>query len=118
MTYNGRRGPNVSQYVANLNSISPVQDHLSEPVNIEEDLALFTNSEFIDWDLTGNFDLNPPLDLNLDAEPQQRRGMNASGPVAPAAPAMHHHASNKNTNKPMDFVNGMYYISHPFYHSF
>ncbi|KAF2490731.1 hypothetical protein BU16DRAFT_469769 [Lophium mytilinum] len=50
MSYNGRRGPNVSQYIANLNTIQPAEDLPDPLLNIEEDLALFTNTEFIDWD--------------------------------------------------------------------
>lgn len=98
MAYSGRRGPNVSQYVANLNTIPPAQEPIAEPLNIDEDLALFTNSEFIDWD--GSFDINPPLDF-LDADPS--RGVNASGTATPAQPV------HKNTNKPLDFgSNGMF----------
>lgn len=72
--YNGRRGPNVSQYVANLNTLHPQQDPLAEPLNLEEDLAVFSSAEFIDWDATG-VDLNSPLDF-LDSDPQQRPSRN------------------------------------------
>jgi hypothetical protein len=76
MSYHGRRGPNVSQYVANLNTIPSAQD-LQEPLlNIEEDLALFTNTEFYDWD-NGDLDVNQPLDYDPAAEQRARR-MNAS----------------------------------------
>jgi len=87
----------VSQYVAHLNTIPPAQEPVAEPLNIDEDLALFTNSEFIEWDV-GSFDLDPPLEFNVDGE-QRRRGMNASGAAAPAQNV------RKNENKPLDFVN-------------
>jgi hypothetical protein len=67
--YNGRHGPNVSKYVANLNTIPTQQDLLAEPLNIEEDLALFTNNDFIDWNENDN--LNTSLDF-LETEQQQR----------------------------------------------
>ncbi|KAF2184304.1 hypothetical protein K469DRAFT_666714 [Zopfia rhizophila CBS 207.26] len=76
--YNGRRGPNVSQYVANLNTIPSHLDLLEEPVDIESDLALFTNSEFIDWN-AGEFDPSQTLpSFDLEAEQRARR-LNASG---------------------------------------
>jgi hypothetical protein len=54
MAYNGRRGPNVSQYIANLNAIPTAQDlHNSnaENFNIDDDLAMFTNTQFFDFDV-------------------------------------------------------------------
>ncbi|KAF2709298.1 hypothetical protein K504DRAFT_379119 [Pleomassaria siparia CBS 279.74] len=75
--YHGRRGPNVSQYVANLNTLPTQQDLLAEPVNLEEDLAVFTSAEFIDWDATV-VDLNSPLDF-LDNDPQQRSSREHAG---------------------------------------
>jgi hypothetical protein len=67
--YNGRHGPNVSKYVANLNTIPTHQDLLAEPLNIEEDLALFTNNDFIDWNEAEH--LNASLDF-LDNDQQQQ----------------------------------------------
>jgi len=72
--YNGRRGPNVSQYLANLNTIPSQQDLLAEPLNLEEELAVFTSAEFIDWDAAGADlnNLNSPLDF-LDSEQHSRQ---------------------------------------------
>lgn len=67
--YNGRRGPNVSQYVANLNTLPTNQDLLEEPLDLETDLSIFTNSDFIEWDPSGT-DLSAPIDF-LDSEQQQ-----------------------------------------------
>lgn len=55
--YNPRRsGPNVSQYIANLNAIPSPQDSngaaQQDAYGLDDDLALFTNVEFLD-----NFDL-------------------------------------------------------------
>ncbi|KAL4798769.1 hypothetical protein BDV19DRAFT_336864 [Aspergillus venezuelensis] len=61
--YNGRRAPNFSQYLDDLNAIpSPYdiavqQQQQQEGFNFDSDLSLFTNTEFFD------FDLNlPPFD--------------------------------------------------------
>lgn len=51
--YNGRRAPNFSQYLDDLNAIpSPfaVQQQ-QETFNLDNDLSLFTNTEFFDFDL-------------------------------------------------------------------
>lgn len=54
----GRRGPNVSQYIAGLNQIPQENDFtLDESYNFEDDLALFTNTEFIHNDII-DFDLD------------------------------------------------------------
>lgn len=53
MAYNGRRGPNVSEYIANLNAIPTPQDlHNSnqDTYNVDDELAMFTNTEFYDID--------------------------------------------------------------------
>ncbi|QUC23932.1 uncharacterized protein UV8b_08173 [Ustilaginoidea virens] len=59
-TYNGRHGPNVSQYLRDLNTISP-QDTTGaaaaeDGFNMEDDLALFTNTQFFDFDSGQNTD--------------------------------------------------------------
>lgn len=53
--YNGRHGPNVSQYLRELDAISP-QDSAEETFNMEADLALFTNTQFFDFDSGQNTD--------------------------------------------------------------
>ncbi len=52
--FNGRRVSNVSQYVANLNAIPSAHDaalQQQEGFSLEDDLAMFTNTEFFDFDL-------------------------------------------------------------------
>lgn len=63
--YHGRRGPNVSRLIADLNNpnINSTFDPLAEPTNLEQDLALFTDNEFIDWNAGTDFDPTAPLDL-------------------------------------------------------
>ncbi|EEA27939.1 hypothetical protein TMatcc_003757 [Talaromyces marneffei ATCC 18224] len=63
-SYGGRRAPNFAQYLEDLNTIpSPydqsAQQQSTEPFNIDAELALFTNTEFLDF---GHFgDMNMPL---------------------------------------------------------
>ena len=60
MAYNERRGPNLSEYIANLNAIPTAQEIRSnaENFNIDEDLAMFTNTQFFDFDVgSGGADL-------------------------------------------------------------
>jgi hypothetical protein len=67
MAYNGRRGPNVSEYIANLNAIPSAQEMQSnqENFNIDDDLAMFTNTQFFDFDLGNGADLHTD-DINFD----------------------------------------------------
>lgn len=53
--YNGRRAPNFSQYLDDLNAIPSPYDvavqQQQETFNLDNDLSLFTNTEFFDFDL-------------------------------------------------------------------
>jgi len=89
MAYNGQRGPNVSEFIANLNAIPSAQDLASqnqESFNIDDDLAMFTNTQFFDFDLGQDADLQP---TNFGYEGQGR------GPVA-----------SPNETKGLDFIQG------------
>jgi hypothetical protein len=56
-TYSGgRRGPNVSQYLRDLNSLNPQEPASDEPFSMGEDLSRFTNTEFFDYDSGQNLD--------------------------------------------------------------
>ncbi|KAF2199694.1 hypothetical protein GQ43DRAFT_106434 [Delitschia confertaspora ATCC 74209] len=98
--YHGRRGPNVSQYVANLNTIPSAVDFVPDPLpgEIDNELAIFTNADFIDWDAGANFDVNQPLEFDMEAEQRARRA-NAS-----AAKNLNN-VNNQNMDKTIDFVN-------------
>ena len=51
MAFAGRRAPNVSQYLANLNVIPSEHDQQQEEgFNLDNDLDLFTNTDFINYD--------------------------------------------------------------------
>ncbi|EGX97212.1 bZIP transcription factor (MetR), putative [Cordyceps militaris CM01] len=54
--YNGRHGPNVSNYLRDLNTISPQESSVDENFPMEGDLALFTNTEFFDFETGQNTD--------------------------------------------------------------
>ena len=61
--FNGRRAPNFSQYLDDLNAIpSPydqaLQQQHQDSYNLENELSLFTNAEFFDFDKFA--DLNLP----------------------------------------------------------
>ncbi|KAL2785854.1 hypothetical protein BJX66DRAFT_49205 [Aspergillus keveii] len=63
--FNGRRAPNFSQYLDDLNAIPSAYDvamqqqqQQQEAFNLDNELSLFTNTEFFDFDKLG--DLNIP----------------------------------------------------------
>ncbi|KUJ06582.1 uncharacterized protein LY89DRAFT_406120 [Mollisia scopiformis] len=60
MAYSGRTGPNVSEYIANLNAIPPTAAEATnddDELNFDADLAMFTNTQFFDYDLGQDTDL-------------------------------------------------------------
>jgi len=73
MSYSGRRGPNVSQYIASLNEIPNPQDlqnAAQDNLSFEDDLAMFTDIHFeaTDFDLGQDTDFNS---LDYDARGEQ-----------------------------------------------
>lgn len=52
--WQGRKSPNVSHYLANLNAIPSAHDVIDDDFDIDKELAQFTNTEFLDFD-TGLF---------------------------------------------------------------
>ena len=70
--YSPRKAPNVSQYIANLNTIPSAHDlatQQQEGYALDDDLATFTNAEFFDFDLGENID---PSFGNFDPTHDQR----------------------------------------------
>lgn len=68
--YNGRRAPNVSQYLDDLNTIpsaydQALQQQQQNSFNVDEELALFTNTEFFDFDKFTDLSL-PSFDVEND----------------------------------------------------
>ncbi|KAJ0414962.1 hypothetical protein BJY00DRAFT_269619 [Aspergillus carlsbadensis] len=74
--YNGRRAPNFSQYLDDLNAIPSAYDlavqqqqQQQEAFNLDNELSLFTNTEFFDFDKLG--DLNIPQFDHVEENKQQ-----------------------------------------------
>ncbi|KAH0534141.1 hypothetical protein FGG08_007267 [Glutinoglossum americanum] len=93
----GRRAPNVSQYIATLNTIPSAHDLASQQqqdsFGLEDDLALFTNTQFFDFDMGESHAL-----VEYDPEHELRaRRENA--------------AAHKHGMKDLDFLGGDYQFS-------
>ncbi|KAE8448921.1 hypothetical protein EG329_008717 [Mollisiaceae sp. DMI_Dod_QoI] len=67
MAYSGRTGPNVSEYIANLNAIPSADIPNDDEFNLDADLAMFTNTQFFDYDLGHEAELQA---TNLHGEGQ------------------------------------------------
>ena len=72
--YRGRSGPNFSEFINNLNTVSPSYEQEqfnAEDINLDEDLAMFTNTDFTHFDLpsipeagAANFDVDDNATAN------------------------------------------------------
>lgn len=70
----------MSRLIADLNNPTvPAAsfDPLAPPNNLDQDLSLFTDNEFIDWNAGSEFDPNGPLDLNFDLDHKNIGGTSA-----------------------------------------
>ena len=109
--YKGHRGPNVSQYVANLNQLSPPQGLLDEPAPSEEDFSAFLNTDFFDVNngpiagFDSHIDLDADLATEQSAQPNLGNSSRKQSVHASAAPNMEFN------------LNGKYRLSlFPFFH--
>lgn len=68
-SYGGRRGPNVSQYLRHLNTI-PTEPTQEENF-MDEDIDLFTATQFFDFESGQTTDFQPPP-VKPDAEQVSR----------------------------------------------
>lgn len=96
--YKGRKAPNVSQYLANLNALPSAHDvatQQQEDFNIDDDLAQFTNTSFLDFD--GDFLEQPMPEYDTSLEEKARSENTA--------------ANGKIGGKGLDFVNGEFPFS-------
>ncbi|KFH44803.1 Regulatory protein cys-like protein [Hapsidospora chrysogenum ATCC 11550] len=98
-TYNGRRGPNVSQYLRDLNTISPQDTTGDDSFNMEENLSFFTNTQFFDLDSGQNTDFQAPPPVKPDAV------------ATPAPSTTEDPASVMGDISNMDFMNGEFNFS-------
>jgi hypothetical protein len=89
-SYRGRAGPNTSEYISNLNTVtSPYeQDQFNgDEVNFEEDLAMFTNADFTHFD-TPQLPENDTFSFNLTTNEESSTDFKyedlLAGPIPPA----------------------------------
>ncbi|KAH1889367.1 hypothetical protein KXX08_003334 [Aspergillus fumigatus] len=84
--YNGRRAPNFSQYLEDLNAIpSPYdqalqQQQRQDTFNLDAELSLLTNTEFFDFDNLG--DLNLPSFDAVNEDSAKTTDQQHGGPAA------------------------------------
>ncbi|PHH79771.1 hypothetical protein CDD82_2179 [Ophiocordyceps australis] len=98
-TYSGRHGPNVSQFLRDLNTISPQDTTTDDAFSMEDDLALFTNTQFFDFDSGQNLDYQAqPSNSKAEAQGTAHSTPSVSGDVT-ASSAMGEIPS-------MDFIPG------------
>lgn len=85
--YRGRTGPNFSQYLNDLNAISPPEYPFAsgEENEFSNDLAMYTNTDFTNLDVPGlpedgafNFDLSPDPEVQDSLKFEEL--LSASGP--------------------------------------
>ena len=99
--YKGRKAPNVPHYLANLNALPSAheaatqQQQQPDDYNIADELAQFTNTEFLDFD-AGDF-LERPMPEYDPALEEKARRENAA-------------ANKKIDGQGMDFVIGTFCI--------
>lgn len=100
--YKGPRGPNVSQYIANLNQLSPVTEALAEPQPTSDDFSAFLNTDFFDINGGTNVDLTAPIDFGVDFDIKS-----SAQPTAENSPRPSFSAPSASTKPGMDFnLNG------------
>lgn len=97
-TYNGRHGANVSHYLRDLNTIDPRDTTADDGFSIDDDLALFTNTQFFDFDSGQNMDFQAQP-VKPDAEAVAQASSSPSDDVAPAPSVMSDMPS-------LDFISG------------
>lgn len=89
--YRGRHGPNLQNYINNLNQIGfeDAQFAPVEPNLVEDNLAMFTNTDFIDYSIPPLSDNGEPYNFDLEAPYTSPANMGGpyNTPIAPAPPA-------------------------------
>lgn len=100
--FNGRRAPNFSQYLEDLNAIpSPYdqavqqQQQQQDSFNLDSELSLFTNAEFFDFDNFGDLSL-PTFDSVDNDKSKENTSTNTNT----------NNAEQDSDLKFMDFLNG------------
>jgi len=102
MSYNNRRPVNVSQYLRDLNVQEPVEDTPITDDDLAEDLALFTNTQFFDFETGQNTDYQaPPVKPSTNTANQSTPAQD----VTPTGPLLDDFSSN------LDFMSSESWIS-------
>ena len=68
--YRGRTGPNFSQYLTDLNQLSPPEHQFIEDNDFNNDLAMYTNTDFTNLDMPGFGDDGYNFDSSADTVEQ------------------------------------------------
>lgn len=81
--FNGRRAPNFSQYLNELNTLPSHFEQTAqsdELFNVDAELALFTNAEFLDFDQPGNVGMDKQQPVSGTVSPENgQQDMNYVG---------------------------------------
>ncbi len=93
MAYNGSSKVNMVDYIATLNTVPAEGDSRGEQDFLEDDLAMFTNANFFDFDLGQDADLQP-TDYNVEGSGRREHA---------AAPAV---VSDAADIKSLEYMNG------------
>lgn len=97
--YKGRKAPNLSNFLANLNALPSAHDvatQQQEDFNMDHDLAQYTNTEFLDFDAADFLEQPlPEYDPSLETKAMRE---NAA-------------ANDKIGAKGLDFVTGMLLVA-------
>jgi len=102
MSYNNRRPVNVSQYLRDLNVQEPVEDTPITDDDLAKDLALFTNTQFFDFETGQNTDYQaPPVKPSTSTANQSTPAQD----VTPTDPLLDDFSSN------LDFMSSESWIS-------
>ena len=101
--YKGRKAPNVSSYLANLNALPSAHDVASqqqqqqqqqqEDFSFDDELAQFTNAEFLDQDVGDYLEQQPMSEYGPALEEKARRDNSV--------------ANNEIGGRGMDFITGV-----------
>lgn len=83
--YKGRTGPNFSQYLSDLNTVSPT-DYNFDDNDFSQDLAMFTNTDFTSLDVPSLQEDNG-FNFDLSADGQGQTKMNYEDLLAGAGPS-------------------------------
>lgn len=81
MAYNGPSKVNMVDYIATLNTVPAEGDRQRDQDFLEDDLAMFTNANFFDFDLGQDADLQP-TDYNVEGQGRREQAAAAAAPDA------------------------------------